>query len=75
MNLIIAGECANNVCQNHPEFEGAHPGLPLRQMRAMRNRIAHGYIDLDFMIVWSIVNDDLPRLIAQLDAILDPPAR
>ena len=75
MNLVIAGECANTVSQKHPEFEAQYPGFALRQMRAMRNRIAHGYVDLDFAIVWDIVNNDLPSLIAQLDAMLDPPGR
>ena len=70
MNLIIAGETATSVSQKHPEFEAAHPEMELRHMRNMRNRIAHGYFDLDFMVVWAVVRDDLPPLVAQLDAIL-----
>jgi uncharacterized protein with HEPN domain len=33
----------------------------------MRNRLAHGYFDVDLDIVWSTVNDHLSSLIVSLD--------
>ncbi len=38
-------------------------------MRGMRNRIAHGYFDIDMAIVWETVQRDLPALIAQLSSL------
>jgi uncharacterized protein with HEPN domain len=35
-------------------------------MRGMRNRIAHGYFDIDLNIVWETVRTALPDLLAQL---------
>ena len=35
-------------------------------MRGMRNRIAHGYFDIDLHVVWQTVRDELPRLIEGL---------
>ena len=37
----------------------------------MRNRLVHAYFAVDPGILWSTVHDDLPELVAALDAILD----
>jgi uncharacterized protein with HEPN domain len=34
-----------------PEFTAAHPSLPWLEMRGMRNRMAHGYFDIDLDVV------------------------
>lgn len=40
-------------------------------MKGIRNRIAHGYFELDFDVVWETVLTDLPVLISRVSAILD----
>jgi uncharacterized protein with HEPN domain len=35
----------------------------------MRNRIAHGYFDINLDVVWDTVNTALPQLLRQLAAI------
>jgi len=52
MNLIIMGEAATKVIDSYPEFAQAHEQIPWRSMRGMRNRIAHGYFDIDLGVVW-----------------------
>ena len=66
MSLMILGEAASRVVADHPEFAEAHPGIPWRAMRGMRNRIAHGYFDIDLHVVWQTVRVELPRLIQGL---------
>jgi len=44
---------------------------PWRNMKGMRNRIAHGYFDIDIDVVWETVQTALPQLLAQLPAIRD----
>ena len=39
-------------------------------MIGMRNRIVHGYDEINFDIVWEVATLDLPSLIAQLEQIL-----
>jgi len=39
-------------------------------MTATRNRLIHGYFDVDPAIVWNIVNQDLPPLISSLEKML-----
>jgi uncharacterized protein with HEPN domain len=36
----------------------------------MRHRIAHGYDEINFDIVWEVATVDLPSLIAQLERAL-----
>jgi uncharacterized protein YutE (UPF0331/DUF86 family) len=45
--------------------------IPWRSMRGMRNRIAHGYFDIDLAVVWDTLQTAIPALKAQLDAIKD----
>ena len=46
------------------------PDLPGLQMIAVRNRLIHGYDSVDFDILWAIIKNDLPVLIARLKEIL-----
>lgn len=41
-----------------------------RQMRGLRNRIAHGYGSVDFSIIWAIATTDIPQLARRLAAVL-----
>jgi len=36
----------------------------------MRNRLIHGYFDIDFDIVWNTVTKDHPSLKAELEKLL-----
>ena len=41
--LLVIGEAAAKIASEYPEFIGQHPELPWKEMRGMRNRMAHGY--------------------------------
>ena len=69
MSLIIIGEAATKVMDGYVEFTQAHPGVPWRSMRGMRNRIAHGYFDINLDVVWETVQAALPDLLKQLPAV------
>ena len=38
---------------------------------AFRNVLIHGYADVDDRLVWDVINTNLPRLIREVDAILE----
>jgi uncharacterized protein with HEPN domain len=48
-----------------PEQQAAMPGLPWREARGMRTRLAHDYANVDLDVLEGVVSDDLPSLIAQ----------
>ncbi|MDY0011365.1 MAG: DUF86 domain-containing protein [Rhodocyclaceae bacterium] len=69
MSLIIIGEAATKVMDGFAEFTLAHVEVPWRSMRGMRNRIAHGYFDINLDVVWDTVQTALPELLKQLPAV------
>lgn len=66
MSLIIIGEAATKVMDGYAEFTQAHAEVPWRSMRNMRNRMAHGYFDINLDVVWETVHEWLPALLKQL---------
>ncbi len=65
--MEIIGEAARGLTE---ELRQAHPEVPWRQMIAMRNVLIHGYFDIDVDLVWSVADNDLPKLAAQIRAIV-----
>lgn len=69
LNIVIIGEAATQLAKEHPEFIGRHPDVPGRNMKGLRNRIAHGYFAINLDIVWDTVQTALPPLVERLSAI------
>lgn len=69
MSLIIIGEAVTKVMDGYADFALAHGQVPWRNMRGMRNRIAHGYFDINLDLVWDTVQTALPELLKQLPAV------
>ena len=72
-NIEIIGEAARNIERNDPAFAQQHSGVPWAVMYGMRNRLSHGYHQIDLQLVWNTVQSDLPVL-AQLIGALRPRA-
>ena len=66
-HLQIIGEAARTLSST---FKEQHPGIPWRQMSAMRNILVHQYFAIDTEIVWEVVEHDLPDLKREITAIL-----
>jgi uncharacterized protein with HEPN domain len=71
LNIVVLGEAATKLANDHPAFVALHPDVPWQSMRGMRNRMAHGYFDIDLAIVWQTVKSSLPSLAERLAAIRD----
>jgi uncharacterized protein with HEPN domain len=52
------------------DFRAEHPEFPWAEMIGMRNRIVHGYDDLDPDIVWRVSSEDIEPVIAALERAL-----
>ncbi|RMF52877.1 MAG: DUF86 domain-containing protein [Bacteroidetes bacterium] len=66
-SLEIIGEA---VAKIDDDFKAAHPDIPWRKMRGMRNVVAHVYWEVDHDILWHVVQHDVPVLHEQLKAVL-----
>jgi len=67
--IIIVGEAANRL---PTAFRAAHSEVPWPKMIGMRNRIVHGYDEIDWDIVWQVAVDVVPELIGLLRPLLPP---
>jgi uncharacterized protein with HEPN domain len=68
----IIGEAARQVS---PAFRDGHPSIQWAEIVGMRHKVVHDYLGVDEDIVWQVVTDDLPKLVAALEPIvpLAPP--
>jgi len=66
LNIIVIGEAATQIADECPEFVADHTSVPWKQMRGMRNRMAHGYFEINLDVVWDTVQQSLPELKQQL---------
>ncbi len=64
--LIVMGEAVKRLT---PEFRHAHSEIPWKLIAGMRDRLTHGYFDVDFKEVWRTVETDIPSLICLLKPI------
>lgn len=67
-NLELIGEAAKNIPKHIQEQNDC---IPWRQIIATRNRLIHGYLGIDNDTVWSIIHDDIPSLIIELQQIIE----
>jgi uncharacterized protein with HEPN domain len=65
--LEVIGEAARGISV---PFREAHPEVAWNKMAGMRDRLIHGYFDVNLDIVWETVTQDMPELIAQVEEIV-----
>lgn len=65
--IVIIGEAVNTISE---ELRQQNSEIPWALISGTRNRLIHGYVDIDLDIIWTIVTRDLPKLITQLEFIL-----
>ena len=69
-NIEIIGEASKNIMRADAVFAAEHVEIPWETMYAMRNRVSHGYEQIDFELVWKTVQNDLPTLRVKIKAVL-----
>jgi uncharacterized protein with HEPN domain len=64
--IQVIGEAAAGLSDG---FIAQHPEVPWRQIIATRNRVVHGYFEVDLDILWDVAVVDVPQLTVQVLAI------
>jgi len=67
----VIGEAGRRVSR---EFCDDHAAIPWQEIVGMRHKVVHDYMGVDDDIVWQVVTEDLPPLIAALEKIVDLPS-
>lgn len=71
MQIIVIGECAGKLARDFPDFSRQRFRKSLGTIIGMRNRIAHGYHDVNFRTVWLTVQTEMPPLLSALSKIYE----
>ncbi|MFA5702654.1 MAG: DUF86 domain-containing protein [Advenella sp.] len=71
MSLIIIGEVSVKISNEYPDFVQEHPEVPWAQMRGARNRMLHGYFDINLDTVWNTAQSSLPVLNEKISTLLN----
>jgi uncharacterized protein with HEPN domain len=65
-HLQIIGEAARKLPS---EITEKYPEVPWSKIIGMRHILTHDYFDIDQEVVWAVVENDLPELKRQVEAI------
>ena len=65
--IEIIGEATRRLSD---QFRSGHSQVPWRPMAGMRDRLIHGYDDIDWGKVWEVATKELPVLEQSLTALI-----
>ena len=75
-NFEVIGEATKRLSQ---ALRDENPEIPWRRMTGFRDVLIHDYLNLNLHLIWKMIEDDLPSLKPQIEAVLhalddeDPP--
>ena len=72
MTIMAIGEGFKKIDKiTDGQFLSLRPEIPWHQVFGLRNRIAHGYFDIDVDIISEVINNDLQPLLEATNYFLD----
>jgi uncharacterized protein with HEPN domain len=66
-NIEVMGESAKHISDN---LQSKYPSVEWKNLAKTRDKLIHGYFEVDVETVWNIVIHDLPKLIKELNVII-----
>ena len=67
-NLELISEAATQIPET---VRDAHPEIPWRAIVGTRNRLAHAYLHIDDDVIWTLIVDAVPELLAAPRKLLE----
>lgn len=68
--LEVIGEAAKRLST---DFRDRHASIPWTAIAGMRDRLIHGYDDIDVEVVWAVASNEVPALLARLEGQISDP--
>lgn len=65
--FMVLGEAMKRLSM---EFRAEHPAIQWAQIAGMRDNLIHDYEDVNFILVWRAIKDDVPQLLAYIEPLL-----
>jgi uncharacterized protein with HEPN domain len=66
-SLEIIGEATKKLDRG---FTDSHPSIPWSDMAKLRDKLIHHYFGIDYELVWSIVEEEIPSLKSRIAQLL-----
>jgi uncharacterized protein with HEPN domain len=66
-DIVVMGEAANRLSD---DFRSQHSTIPWKDIIGMRNILAHQYDAVSVEIVWNVIHQDIPELMAMIAPLL-----
>jgi uncharacterized protein with HEPN domain len=68
MSFIIIGEEVKRIDRyTEKQFLSNYPSIPWKSIMGMRDRIAHGYFELDIDVIFDALKNDIPLLLKVIE--------
>ncbi|HVT18235.1 MAG TPA: HepT-like ribonuclease domain-containing protein [Thermoanaerobaculia bacterium] len=67
--IEIIGEAARRISM---ELKESHPEIPRRLIVDQRNVLIHAYDEIETERIWTLAQQDIPRLLGQLEKLMPP---
>jgi len=67
-SIEIIGEAVKNLS---PTIRDVHPVIPWSAIAGMRDKLIHGYFGIKWIVVWSVIKNDLPDLNMKIRKIIE----
>jgi uncharacterized protein with HEPN domain len=64
--ITIIGEATKRLSK---DFRGQHPTISWKEIAGMRDVITHDYDEVDLDEVWTVINENLPQLLAYIESL------
>jgi len=64
--ITIIGEATKRLSK---DFRAQHPTIPWKEIAGMRDVITHNYDEVDLDEVWTVINENLPQLLAYIESL------
>ena len=65
--FVVLGEVANRISAS---CAAAHPEVDWAGVAGFRHRLVHGYDQVDYDVMWNILETDIPALLPELEKIV-----
>jgi uncharacterized protein with HEPN domain len=66
-NLEVIGEATKGLSS---PLRNKYPDVPWKGMAGLRDKMIHQYFGVNYDVVWAIIQDELPDLLAQVEDVL-----
>jgi uncharacterized protein with HEPN domain len=66
-NLEVIGEAAKSISGL---LKDRYPTIPWKDLAGVRDKLIHHYFGINYEIVWRVIREELPQVIARIEGIL-----